>query len=313
MLLRLSWVFALGLLAIGSALQFARGPVSAPRESFKRISKDAFSREVNVFRGLTCAAGTFLALNYPACNAAVVTFYEHLRGFQFFHNFSFEPLFASTCFAVYIAAFAAIDYWVPSLWKYRIQKEGSGDSLESWKHRLKDALSFEVPLYLGLWIPFGGIVRARKIQQTTSLALILKEVVAALLLYDAFFYVGHRLIHRVSWLYNGVHRKHHSMPTVRAGDSVRHTFLDGVFDVVCAVAALMVLQANALSRLVFNAVAIFLIVENHCGLLLPFSPSAIAPLIFCGPVAHDLHHQTGRGNYAKFFHFDALLGTRLAA
>jgi hypothetical protein len=312
-MLRLAWALALVLLAISSALQFARGPVSAPRESFKRISAEAFSREVKVFRGLTCAAGTLLALNYPACNAAVVAFYEHLKGFQLFHHFSFEPLFASTCFAVYIAAFAAIDYWVPSMWKYRIQNEGTGDSLDSWKDRLKDALTLEVPLYLFLWIPFGGFVRARKIQQTTSLALVAKEVVAGLLLYDTFFYFGHRMIHRFSWLFNNVHKKHHSMVTVRAGDSVRHTFLDGVFDVVCAVAALMILQANALSRLVFNAVAIFLIVENHCGLLLPISPSALAPAVFCGPVAHDLHHQTGRGNYAKFFHLDSLLGTRIVS
>jgi sterol desaturase/sphingolipid hydroxylase (fatty acid hydroxylase superfamily) len=46
-------------------------------------------------------------------------------------------------------------------------------------------------------------------------------------------------------------------------------------------------------------------------MLLPFSPSAVLPLFFSGPVAHDAHHLRGFGNYAKFFtHWDALFATQ---
>ena len=314
----LLWLFVFGLVGLSSALHLARGPVSAPRIAYKRISPVKFNSQVKLFRGLGVVAGSLVAFNYKSCNALIAAFYNRLKESVFFQHFSFEPLFASTCFAIYIALFAAIDYWIPSLWKYRIQPQGNavdgssrGDSMIAWKDRLRDALGFEVPLYLCLWIPFGGIVRARKIQQSTSLGLVVGEVLAALLLYDLFFYVGHRLLHRVPWMYEEIHKKHHAMSTVRAGDAVRHSMIDGIFDVCCAVFSLMILRANALSRTVFNAVAIFLIVEAHSGMLLPFSPSAVLPSFFSGPVAHDAHHLRGFGNYAKFFtHLDALFSTQ---
>ena len=277
--------------------------VAAPTECYDRISPVSFKRQVGFSRAVGLGAGSLLALNWNAVDVAVQSGYAALRSWSFFHSFAFEPVLASTCFAIYIAFFAAIDHWVPSLWKYRIQPKGeSGDSMRAWEQRLGDALRFEVPLYLGFWVPFGFIMRARKVQETTSLAIISKEVVLALLIYDGLFFAGHNLLHRIPALYHKVHRKHHRMRAVRAGDSIRHTFLDGWWDVVCAVAALMILKANALSRAVFNVIAIFFIVEAHSGMDFPFSASNIIPGgLLAGPRAHDLHHQLGDRNFQKFF------------
>ena len=283
--------------------------VAAPTECCDRISPASFNRQVGFSRAVGLATGALLALKWNAVDRAVQAGYAALRSWSFFHSFAFEPALASTCFAVYIAIFAAIDHWVPSLWRYRIQPKGEvGDSMRAWEQRLGDALSFEVPLYLGFWVPFGFIMRARKVQETTSLAIVLKEVLLALLIYDGLFFAGHNLLHRIPALYHKVHRKHHKMRAVRAGDSIRHTFLDGWWDVVCAVAALMILKANALSRAVFNIVAIFFIVEAHSGMDLPFSASNVIPGgLLAGPRAHDLHHQLGDRNFQKFFtHLDRM-------
>ena len=185
--------------------------------------------------------------------------------------------------------------------------------MAAWKNRVQDGLTNEVPWYLGFWIPFGGIVKARRIPTSPpTLGLVFREVLLALLIYDFLFFLGHNLLHRVPFLYKHVHSKHHKMPTVRAGDSVRHSFMDGMWDVICAVVALNVLKAHAFSRLVFNAVAIYLIVEAHAGINFPWMMHNIVPFhVFAGPVAHDLHHQSGSGNFQKFFtYLDSFFGTR---
>ena len=62
------------------------------------------------------------------------------------------------------------------------------------------------------------------------------------------------------------------------------------------------LQAHCLSRSLFNAIAIYLITEAHCGLNLPWMPANVIPFgLLAGPVAHDLHHQRGGHNFQKFF------------
>jgi sterol desaturase/sphingolipid hydroxylase (fatty acid hydroxylase superfamily) len=279
-----------------------------------RISTTQFRKHVTIVRMVTLAVVGLFVRNFQTADVLVQGAYASLKTVRFFRHFAFEPLLASFCFLFYISYYAIIDFFVPPLWKYRIQPAGPvGDTMLAWKDRLRDALSFEVPLYLGVWIPFGGIVKARKIQETTSLALVSREVVLALIIYDTLFYFGHWILHRNSFLFQNVHGKHHRMDVVRAGDSIRHSFLDGFWDVVCAVIALNVLKANALSRAVFNIVAIGLIVEAHSGMNLPWAAANVVPFpIMAGPVAHDDHHRKGYGNYSKFFSWwDALFATRL--
>lgn len=276
-----------------------------------RVAPHEFTRQVWIARGVFTAATGAVIANYGHLNTAVEGLYATLRSWRFFHHFSFEPLWASTVFAVCIAWWAVVDYCLPDLHQFRLQKS---NSMVAWKDRLRDGLTNEVPWYLGLWIPFGGFMKSlglgRKIATSTSLGLVASEVALGLLLYDFFFFFGHNLLHKVPLLYKNVHRKHHTSQTVRAGDSVRHSFLDGVWDVICAVAALNILRANAMSRLAFNAVAIALIVEAHCGMQLPWMLSSVFPCLFAGPRLHDVHHVQGKSNFAKFFvHLDWLFGT----
>jgi sterol desaturase/sphingolipid hydroxylase (fatty acid hydroxylase superfamily) len=273
-----------------------------------RISNQEFEKETSICRAIFGLLLSAVVINYSVLNNAMQSFYLSTAKLRFFQHYSFEPILSSFVFALNILMYFIIDKYIPRLHKYRIQKS---DSMLAWKDRLRDGLSNEVPWYLGFWIPFGGIMKARRISfQAPSLWRVGKEVFLGLLIYDFLFYIGHNCLHRVPFLWN-IHSKHHKMEIVRAGDSVRHTFLDGFWDVVCAVAALNILKAHALSRSLFNVVAISLIVEAHSGIFFPWMLCNVIPFsIFAGPVLHDLHHQVGNVNFQKFFtYLDRLGGT----
>ena len=96
---------------------------------------------------------------------------------------------------------------------------------------------------------------------------------------------------------------------IRACDAIRHTFIDGFFDVICSVIALKVVGAHPLSRSIFNSIAIFLICEAHSGYDFPWSAHNILTF-FAGPVIHRKHHHNGSCNFSKFFIWcDMLFGT----
>lgn len=87
---------------------------------------------------------------------------------------------------------------------------------------------------------------------------------------------------------------------IRAIDAIRHTALDGFFDVMCSVFALKIVQAHPMSRSIFNVIAIYLISEAHCGYDFPWSVHNLTSF-FAGPVLHRKHHHNGSCNFAKFF------------
>lgn len=112
-------------------------------------------------------------------------------------------------------------------------------------------------------------------------------------------------------IYQYIHSKHHLFHTIRAGDAIRHTAIDGTFDVLCSVIALNTLRAHPLSRAIYNIIAISLITEAHCGSNFPWMLHNIIPgHLVAGPVVHDIHHRYGAHNFQKFFtYLDYICGT----
>ena len=95
-----------------------------------------------------------------------------------------------------------------------------------------------------------------------------RQIIGGLFLYDAFFAVGHVILHRVHPLvFKHLHGKHHASADVRASDTVRLTVVEEAVDVVCSIAALRLLGAHPLSRCIYN------IVRCHVSLELAALPS----------------------------------------
>jgi len=171
--------------------------------------------------------------------------------------------------------------------------------------------------YVGPWLLIDFVHRRRHLlldgaAGAPSTWTLLLQAVLSLLMYDVSFYAGHRLMHSVPALHSSIHAKHHSHgANIRAIDGVRHTFIDGTFDVLCSVVALRVVGSHPLARCLHNMVATYLIAEAHSGYDFPWSPSRVIPgRVLLTPREHHAHHDRADVNYSKFFTlWDRLLGT----
>lgn len=224
-----------------------------------------------------------------------------------FQHDSFEPLLAVVCFAVYIGMWLVIDKYITVLHRYRINKSNDMRSWDNDNRMRNEVMWYIVPLLI-----FDMIYKRRNLpSEAPTFIRLIVEVILSLVLYDCFFFVGHFTLHRFPILYKRIHARHHLMSVIRAGDAIRHTFIDGTFDVACSIAALNLIRAHPLSRAVYNIIVIYLITEAHCGYDFPWMLHNIVPShAVAGPVLHDLHHTNGNCNFQKFFtYLDYMNGT----
>jgi hypothetical protein len=262
----------------------------------------SFRRSVWIFRTLVCILVGIIVLNIERINNFIdIAWNEHIKVNYYFKHDSFEPVMASICFAVYIASWMIIDFNVPLLHRFRIQHTHK-DSNAAWKGR-ESALYQEAVWYLLPWLIIDYFVPRRKMPNATpTLGLLCREISLSLIGYDLLFFCGHLLMHKSKKLFASLHEKHHASVSVRAPDAIRHTFVDGTFDVFCSVITLNTLRAHPLSRSLFNVIAIYWIVEAHSGMNLPCMVQNVVPFrIFAGSTVHDIHHKRGNVNFQKFF------------
>lgn len=155
------------------------------------------------------------------------------------------------------------------------------------------------------WITiYRGFDEAGLVYLVLSLAVLLVA-------HDTYFYWTHRVMHHPR-LFRYFHRTHHlsRTPTVWAAYSfsVPEAIVQGAF--VPLFAAFV--PVHALTLFVFVAIQIVRNVMGHCGTEL--HPAAFGPGRWLGwnntTTYHDLHHETGRGNYSLYFRWwDQLMGT----
>jgi sterol desaturase/sphingolipid hydroxylase (fatty acid hydroxylase superfamily) len=173
---------------------------------------------------------------------------------------------------------------------------------------------FELPLYvlpLFIWdimIPRRAAKLVMWSAPTTYK--VCKDVVAGLLLYDIMFFFGHFLMHKIPFVYNRVHKKHHINPECRAAEIVRLSAVEEVLEVGMSIIALNFLRAHPISRSIYNCIITFLLTELHCGFDLPWTPQNVIPFgLATGSRRHHFHHRNGKHYYQKFFcHVDRLFG-----
>lgn len=236
---------------------------------------------------------------------------------SWFRYDTFEVIESAVLFIFYVTGFGVLDYYIPHSHVYRIK--GSSGSLRSWKGR-HVALYEETLWYILPWVVIDFFFPRRHLllqlhAAAPSAMTVLWDVIWSLILYDFYFFIGHWVMHKNRRLHETVHAKHHTMKgEIRANDAIRHTFLDGTFDVLCSVAALRTSGAHPLSRVLYNVVAIYLVTEAHSGFDFPWSLHNLFPFVFLGPVRHRQHHLEGNVEFAKFFrHLDCICGTSSVA
>lgn len=288
--------------------EMGKTTLAAVERSCDRISTSTFRFQVIVSRAIfTLLLGIF-AVYWVEINILVEKSWSILLQSPVFRHDSFEPVTSSLFFALNITWWMIIDFHIPYLHKYRIQIT---DTNNAWKGR-EVALYQEALWYLFPWIVFDIFCPRRNLPTAApSLLQICSDVVLSLLAYDLLFFIGHNALHKSKILFARVHSKHHHSFVVRAPDSIRHTFIDGQWDVLCSVIGLKIVGAHPLSRTVYNFVATMLITEAHSGINFPWSLHNLVPFgLVAGPVLHDLHHRNGNKNFQQFFtYLDWIFGS----
>lgn len=134
--------------------------------------------------------------------------------------------------------------------------------------------------------------------------------VAALLLYDAVFALVHRFVlHGPLWRH--VHAHHHAHPSsIEAVFTNQLSLGERLFIVLLANECLKALCAHPLTRVVFIALFVFLLVDSHSGYAFPWSYERVLPFLG-GSRSHFAHHRLGNAHWQPFFtHLEGVLARR---
>ena len=265
-----------------------------------------------------CALLACWAVHADAVDAAVANLWTYLLGCWWFRHDSLEPAVSTLTFFFAIPFFAFMDLAAASVLgaekrrprlaaavrRCRTQPEHARDT-SAWTPDeslgIQELLVYVVPIFtLDYLFPRREARLAEAAVPTAGL--VAAEIVAGLFTYDLLFTAVHYASHHVPGLYSAVHAKHHREPVVRARDTVRLSAVEETLDVLCSVAALNMLGAHPLSRMLYDIVIVFLLCELHSGWDLPWQLQNLVPFGVCGgSVRHTLHHTDGSSYYQKFF------------
>jgi cholesterol 25-hydroxylase len=135
------------------------------------------------------------------------------------------------------------------------------------------------------------------------------QQVAALLVFDAEYYLWHLIHHRSRWLYRRIHAVHHqfSSPSVWVSEYLHpwELFSIGVFTTTSP----MLFGAHPLTVWSFMQFSIIISIDDHCGYDLPLLPHRWLPF-WGGSIHHDMHHQRPLTNFEPFLtHWDRMFGS----
>ena len=204
-------------------------------------------------------------------------------------------------------------FWQAGLARRKLQARdaSTADVRREIAASLRSALVFSL-LGTGLAVAFrqGWITIYRGFDEAGLIYLVL-SLALMLVAHDAYFYWTHRAMHHPR-LFKLFHRTHHvsRTPTVWAAYSfsIPEALVQGAF--VPLFAALV--PVHDLTLFVFVAIQIVRNVMGHAGTEL--HTAAFGPGRWLGwnntTTYHDLHHETGRGNYSLYFRWwDQFMGT----
>lgn len=133
-------------------------------------------------------------------------------------------------------------------------------------------------------------------------------VVAAL---DLAWYVAHRSLHRVPWLWR-IHRVHHSDVAIDVTTTIRQHPAEGLVRYAYMGAVALAIGATPAAFAVYRAWSVLQGLLSHANLRIPRPLEAIFELVFVTPSVHRIHHSRVRAqtdtNFATIFSvFDRVL------
>jgi cholesterol 25-hydroxylase len=134
----------------------------------------------------------------------------------------------------------------------------------------------------------------------TSRRLVL-ELLIAFFIYDTLFFWIHVAFHRIKPLAR-IHQPHHTHAEINPQITNKLSIGERLSLVLLANFSLNIIGSHVLTRTVFVPFFVYLLIEIHSGLDLPWGYDKIMPFgMGAGSTVHAMHHRIGEGAYAPFF------------
>lgn len=149
-------------------------------------------------------------------------------------------------------------------------------------------------------------------EQSSSLFVLARQLVTAMLVMDTWQYFVHRYMHENKFLYKHIHSLHHRLIVPYAYGALYNHPLEGLLlDTVGGALSFLVSGMSPRTSIFFFSFATIKTVDDHCGLCLPGN---LFHVLFRNNTAyHDIHHQLygTKYNYSQpfFVMWDRIMGT----
>jgi cholesterol 25-hydroxylase len=162
--------------------------------------------------------------------------------------------------------------------------------------------TFLVPtLHNFAWSSPLQLHRALPVEAPSSRRLAL-EMMASFVIYDASFFLFHLGLHTIPLLQRW-HVPHHSHDAqINPQVTNQLTVAERLGLIMLANFSLNIIGAHVLTRTLFVPLFVWLLVEIHCGMDIPWGYDKVLPLGWGGGARkHMKHHNTGDGGFEPFF------------
>ncbi|KAK6133671.1 hypothetical protein DH2020_032581 [Rehmannia glutinosa] len=148
--------------------------------------------------------------------------------------------------------------------------------------------------------------------QQTSLIVLARQFLVAMMVLDTWQYFMHRYMHHNKFLYRHIHSQHHRLIVPYAFGALYNHPVEGLLlDTIGGALSFLISGMSPRASIFFFSFATLKTVDDHCGLWLPGN---LFHLLFRNNSAyHDIHHQLygNKYNFSQpfFVMWDRILGT----
>ena len=144
------------------------------------------------------------------------------------------------------------------------------------------------------------LVRALPMEAPSSRRLVI-ELVTTFFIYDSLFFFIHIAFHKLPFL-RQIHWPHHRHAEMNPQVTNKLSVTERVSLILLANFALNIIRSHVLTRTAFVPFFVYLLVEVHSGMDLPWGYDKILPQGWgAGSEKHAHHHRVGEGYYQPFF------------
>ena len=279
---------------------------------------DCYKKETNFFRILTLFLVCLSLYHKDRIQFSINALWDYLRFQPFFFSAYFESVYVTVVYGLIIAFYPYTMHYISLLSKFKV-KEDVTYVHQTVLGMMQDAIVYMAPLLFAdavIQKKYWGVperewaIRSEHWIQTTralpaeppNFLTLCLHVAGSVVVFDALFFLVHLTLHKNAFLYRHIHALHHRHGPLHAHVTNQLTFVERGAIVAAANYSLKLFGAHPLTRLVFVVVFLWLLVDNHTGYDLPWSPHRLAPAgLMGGPAAHHAHHTNGARHYQPFF------------